>query len=58
MNDIVEKFRETLRENIDQGALSNSQRVFKEPVKCYGVRMPECVKIAKLIWPEVQNYKK
>ena len=58
MNDIVEKIRETLRENIDQGALSNSQRVFKEPVKCYGVRMPECGKIAKQFWPEVQNFKK
>ena len=58
MNSIVERIRKTLRENIDENTLANSQRFFKESVKCYGVRMPECTKIARQFWPEVQRFKK
>lgn len=58
VNDIVDRIREALRANIDEKALSSSQRVFKEPVKCYGVRGSECTKIAGQFWPEVQKFKK
>ncbi len=58
MNNIVDSIREMLKSNADEKALANSQRVFKEPVKCYGVRVSECTKIARQFWPEVQKFKK
>jgi 3-methyladenine DNA glycosylase AlkD len=58
VNSIVERIRKTLKENIDENTLANLQRFFKESVKCYGARMPECTKIARQFWPEVQKFKK
>ena len=38
------------KENIDEKTQKNSQRFFKEEVKCYGVKTAECTKIASQFW--------
>ena len=58
MNILIQKIREALKENIDEKTQKNSQRFFKEEVKCYGVKTAECTKIASQLWKEVKTLKK
>jgi len=58
MNLLIQKIREALKENIDEKTQKNSQRFFKEEVKCYGASTAICRKIASQFWKEVKTFKK
>jgi len=58
MNLIIQKIRESLKENTDDRTQKNFQRFFKEEVKCYGVKTPVVRKIANQTWKEVKAFEK
>lgn len=47
MDEIIEKIRKELRNNIDAKTQKNSQNFFKEKIKFYGVKVPVVNKISK-----------
>lgn len=53
--DIVARIRQALRENVDPHTLANGGRVFKEEIKPYGVKVPECNRIALRFYKELKN---
>jgi len=58
VNSIADRIRTVLREKADKKTLASSQRFFKEPIKCYGVNIQHCTRIARQFWPEVKTLKK
>jgi len=55
---IADRIRVVLREKADERTIASSQRFFKEPVKCYGVNIQQCTRIARQFWLEVKKLKK
>jgi 3-methyladenine DNA glycosylase AlkD len=47
MEEIIEKIRKELRNNIDEKTRKNSQNFFKEKIKFYGVKVPVVGKISR-----------
>lgn len=47
MENILDKIREELQNNIDEKTLASSQNFFKEKIKSYGVKTPAVSKISK-----------
>ena len=58
MDSLIKRIKEALTGNIDERTKENSKRFFKEEIKCYGVKVPKCKKIANRFWPEVSILKK
>lgn len=58
MNNLIDRIKEALIENIEEKTKANAQRFFKEQVKVYGVKTAICTKIANQFWPEVKVLKK
>ncbi|HOR42745.1 MAG TPA: DNA alkylation repair protein [Atribacterota bacterium] len=58
MDSLIERIREALTGNIDEKTRENSKRFFKEEIKCYGVKVPKCNRIANQFWSEVKILKK
>jgi 3-methyladenine DNA glycosylase AlkD len=47
MENIFDKIREQLKQNIDEKTQATSQNFFKEKIRCYGVKVPTVHKISK-----------
>ena len=58
MEEIIQKIRAELINNIDEKYLISIDRFFKEKHKDYGVRTPIVRKIAKRFYKDVKNYSK
>lgn len=58
MNNIVEKIRKILIENIDEKTRDTAQNFFKEKIKYYGVKVILVTKISKEIFSEIKDYPK
>lgn len=55
MDNIIDKIRSELRENIDEKTQSTSQNFFKEKIKFYGVRVPTVNNISKDYFKHVDS---
>ncbi len=58
MNDIIDKIRDQLKESIDINTQVNSQRFFKEKIKCYGVKVPVINRISKDRFKDIKAFEK
>lgn len=58
MNNIIDKIRNQLKENIDEKSLVSSQRFFKEKINLYGVKTPLVNKISKEYFKELKAFNK
>lgn len=58
MNNIIDKIRNQLKENIDEKSLVSSQRFFKEKINLYGVKTPLVNKISKENFKELKAFNK
>lgn len=51
---IIKQIKQELNEHIDPVYRDGERRFFKEPIKNFGVRLPQRRKIAAKFWPEVK----
>jgi len=58
MAQIIQRIRESLKENIDDKNQKSFQRFFKQKVKCYGVKTATVRKIANQFWKEIKMSEK
>ena len=58
MNDIINKIRIQLKENIDIKTKEKSQGFFKEKIDSYGVKVPVVNKISKDSFKEIETFDK
>lgn len=58
MQEILEKIRKELKENIDLEYKKGSENFYKEPIDLYGVRTGIVRKIAKKYWKEMKDLDK
>ncbi|MBP1909542.1 DNA alkylation repair protein [Methanolobus bombayensis] len=58
MNSIISLLRNDLEQNSDEEAKASSNRFFKEPIKCYGMKTPVARKIAKTYYKQVSGKNK
>ncbi len=58
MNDIIDKIRNQLKENIDIKTQENSQRFFKEKIEFYGVKVPVVNRISKDYFKKIEAFDK
>ena len=58
MDPIIVELRQELEERADAQARESLQRFFKEPVQCYGVRVPVVSRIARDAWKKVSSRNK
>ena len=58
MNSIISQLRAELEQNSDEEARESSNRFFKEPIKCYGMKTPVARKIAKDYYKQVSGKSK
>jgi 3-methyladenine DNA glycosylase AlkD len=58
MNQIIQKIRTELKNNIDDSTKKSFQRFFKEEVRCYGVKTGIVGKIANKYWKELEKLDK
>ncbi|WP_321429789.1 DNA alkylation repair protein [uncultured Methanolobus sp.] len=58
MNSIISQLRADLKQNSDEEARESSNRFFKEPIKCYGMKTPVARKIAKNYYKQVSGKSK
>lgn len=56
--DIILRIKEDLVQNVDEKTKNNSQRFFKEEVKCYGVKSSVVGKLAKDYFKEIKQQDK
>ncbi|MFH0848511.1 MAG: DNA alkylation repair protein [archaeon] len=52
---IAAKIRSALRQNSDQKQAASLKKYFKEPIKCYGLKVPQCRAVAKQFYPLVSG---
>ena len=50
MEEIIEKIRAELRDNIDAKTQKNSQSFFKEKIKFYGIKVPDVNRISRVFF--------
>lgn len=55
---ILKGVKQELNQHIDPVYRDGERRFFKEPIKNFGVRLPQRRKIAAKFWPEVKNLNK
>lgn len=55
MENIIEKIREELNDNIDEKTKATSQNFFKEKIKFYGVKVPTVNKISKRFFKHIDS---
>ena len=58
MDLVIRKIRTDLKANKNTSVKKSSQRFFKEPVKCYGMKSAMVDKIAKKCWQEIKSLDK
>jgi len=58
MEQIIEEVRQALRENADENTLQNGQRVFKEKVEFYGVKVTVIHRIARRFFGKIEELPK
>lgn len=58
MQQILQKIREELKENVDSVYKSGAMNFFKEPIELYGVRAGIVRKIARKYWREISIFSK
>ena len=54
MDPLIARIRKELSEHADPQIQKNSQRFFKEEIRCYGMKTARVVAIAKQYWKEVK----
>jgi 3-methyladenine DNA glycosylase AlkD len=55
MENILDKIRSELTNNIDEKTLVSSQNFFKEKIKCYGVKTPIVSKLSKEFFKQIDS---
>lgn len=55
---IIKQIKQELKRNIDPVYRDGERKFFKEPIKNFGVRLPNRRKIAVQLWPEVKKLNK
>ena len=58
MEEILEKVRKELKNNIDEKTQKSSQNFFKEKIKFYGVKVPVVNKISKTLFTLIKTESK
>ncbi|MDK2831361.1 MAG: hypothetical protein PWQ75_1113 [Methanolobus sp.] len=58
MTPIISQLRAELEQNSDEEARESSNRFFKEPIKCYGMKTPVARKIAKTYYKQISGKSK
>jgi len=58
LSGIAKKIRSELIKISDKKTKDSSLRFFKEPVKCFGVKSPSALIIAKKYWNEIKDFEK
>jgi 3-methyladenine DNA glycosylase AlkD len=58
MNNVTQRIRKELKENVDEKTRNSFRRFFKEKVKCYGVKTGTVGKIAAEYWNEIRGKNK
>ncbi len=54
MDPVIESIRQELNNHADPEIQKTSQRFFKEPISCYGMRTATVIAIAKTYWKEIK----
>ncbi|MFA7152514.1 MAG: DNA alkylation repair protein, partial [Methanoregulaceae archaeon] len=52
MDPVIGRIRNELKENADPEMKRSSQRFFREPITCYGMKTARVTAIAKKYWKE------
>ena len=55
MDPVIAAIRKELSDNADPDIARSSRRFFKEEIRCYGMKTPAVVKIAKQHWKEIRS---
>jgi len=55
MDHVIEQIRQELKENADPKIARSSQRFFKEPITCYGIKTAQVTAIARKYWREISG---
>lgn len=55
MDPVIESIRQELKSHADPEIRKTSQRFFKEPISCYGMKTATGIGIAKKYWKEIQS---
>jgi len=58
MQNILDRVRQALKDNVDEKTLNTGHRVFKEEVRLYGVRIPVVNVISKEFFEEIKGFPK
>lgn len=58
MDPVISQIRQELKNQADPELRKNSQRFFKEEIRCYGVKTATVIAIAKKYWKEVKGRQK
>ena len=54
MDPVIESIRQELNNHADPDIQKTSQRFFKEPISCYGMKTATVIAIAKTYWKEIK----